>query len=71
MCKSSFTESQMEVINAGLESGINVEDFAKPEINHEIMEEILKAKISGIDIMPYVEMGFNAYQLYVIEIVLA
>lgn len=51
MCKSSFTESQMEVINAGLESGINAEDFAKPEINHEIMEEILKAKISGIDIM--------------------
>ena len=62
-----FNEGQMDEINRGLESGIDVSVYAEPGYDWRQMQEIRKGLESGVDVSVYADSKFAAQQMQLIR----
>ena len=61
--KYNFNERQKRFIKLGIEQGLNVSWYAKPEFGHFQMEQIILGVEKGIDVSLYAKIEFNAAQM--------
>ena len=58
-----ITVVQLEQIRLGLEKGLNVEVYAKPEFDCWKMEEIRRGLSEDLDVSIYARPEFKSYQM--------
>ena len=64
----SFDEEQLESIIMGLEKGLDVTIYAKPEFDCCQMDEIRKGLESGVDVSVYAKPEFDRLQMHQIRL---
>lgn len=60
---SNFDEDQIDEIREGLEEGLDVSSYAKPEFDCYQMEEIRKGLENKLDVSSYADPKFDSYQM--------
>lgn len=61
--KKGFTQSQIEVIEDGIEDGVDVSVYAKTELMPQQMYQIRMGLVMGLDMSPYATPEYDWFQL--------